>query len=481
MATSTTAGRPALARRALGAVAALALLTGCGTQVVGGGAAGDPPLLRIGSPGATVSAADAATHSGLGGAITLDGTLPTGPERGSVRRFGTDRIPEQRVRELAAALGVDADPVRRAHGWEVEAADGAVLRVRDGDGEWSFSRAGLECPAYLVDIESEQGSATVSCASGGSSTDDPAPAVPVPDDRAALAAAVPVLAVAGLADSARVPARTGGPARTVVADPVVAGLRTSGLRTVVDVDREGVLGGHGRLGTTTEGATYPLVSARAAYDGLAGAPRPLLPELACLESKDGRTVCPEPTPLVVTGATLGLELAYEDGAALLVPAWLFDVRGSDEPLAAVAVEPRFLADSEPGTGATAQPGAGSAPGSGGAADPGAPAQPAPDGPVAPDPGSGTTGVAVASAEVSPDGRTLTLVGWGGVCATYLGLADESSTAVKVQIVGTSTIGPDEACADMAQQVEVRVALDKPLGSRAVSDATTGQKLRVTGR
>jgi hypothetical protein len=467
--TARSTARSTGALRALATAAALLALTACGTQVAGAGSEGDPPLLRIGAADAVVSAADAVPHSGRGGAVTLDGTLPTAPDRAAVRRFGTDRLPEQRVRELAIALGLDDDPVRRAHGWEV-GSGGAVLRVRDGDGEWSYSRAGLSCPAYLVDVESEQGSATVSCATSARDS-GPTPAVPVPDDAAALAAASPVLAVAGLEDRARALKNAGGLTRTVVADPVVDGLRTSGIRTVVDVDRAGVVGAYGRLGESTEGATYPVVSARTAFDRLASGPRALMPELACVESKDGTTVCPEPTPLVVTGAVLGLELASDGGEPVLVPAWLFDVRDADEPLAAVAVEPRFLADPEPGPGASTEPGAGSAPGSGGSVEPP---------PPAPVPPSGL-GAAVESASVSADGRTLTLVGWGGICATYLGLADESSSTVKVQIVGTSTIGPDEACADMAQQVEVRVALGKPLGSRAVSDATTGEKVRVTGR
>lgn len=458
-------------RTLLAATAGLLALTACGTQVAGSGGEGDPPLLRIGAADAVVAAADTASHSGRGGAATLDGTLPSGPDRAAVRRYGTDRIPEQRVRELAAALGLDADPVRRSHGWEVGSggADDPVLRVRDGDGEWSYSRAGTTCPAYLVDVQSPQGSATVSCATSARDS-VPTPAVPVPDDAAALAATSPVLAVAGLGDRARVLPYAGALTRTVVADPVVAGLPTSGIRTVVDVDRSGAVGAYGRLGSTTEGATYPVVSARTAFDRLASLPR-ALPELACVESKDGKTVCPEPAPVVVTGASLGLELASDGGEPVLVPAWLFDVRGSDEPLAAVAVEPRFLADPDPAPGASTEPGAGSAPGSGGSAEPP---------PPAPVPPSGL-GAAVESASVSADGRTLTLVGWGGVCATYLGLADESGSAVKVQIVGTSTIGPDQACADMAQQVEVKVALDRPLGSRAVSDATTGQKVRVTGR
>ncbi len=219
------------------------------------------------------------------------------------------------------------------------------------------------------------------------------------------------------------------------------------------------------------------MSARTAFDRLADSPRPL-PELACVQSKDGRTVCPTPTPLVVTGAVLGLELASDDGAPVLVPAWLFTVRDSDEPLAAIAVEPRFLGDPDPGPGASTDPGSGSEPGSSGGTEP---MPPTTDTPVAPPAQGGASGAAVTAATVSADGRTLTLVGWGGVCATYSAIADESGSAVKVQIVGTSTIGPDEACADMALEVKVDVALERPLGARTVTDATTGEKVRVAGR
>ena len=469
-----TTTRPVHAARSALGLVALLTLTACGTQVATGDGDGPPPL-RIGTASSLVSAADTVTHSGAGGAVTLDGVLPTGPDRAAVQRYADGRMPQERVRDLAGALGLAADPVRRTHGWEVDSG-GSLLRVRDGDGEWSYSRAGLTCPAYLVDVETPYGGSTVSCAVGGREGASPTPALPVPSDAVALAAATPVLAVAGLDDDARLLPYAGGLSRTVVADPVVAGLPTSGIRSVVDVDRTGVTGAYGRLGTTTAGPTYPIVSARTAYDALVTAPRPL-PELACVESKDGSTLCPKPTPLVVTGAVLGLELASDDGAPVLVPAWLFSVRGATEPLTAVAVEPRYLADPEPGT----QPGGGSVPGSTGGSGGTEPSVPAADPPVDPPEEPSAVGAAVTSATVSADGRTVTLVGWGGVCATYSAIADEGRLVVKVQIVGTSTIGPDQACIDMAQETRVRVTLAAPLGSRVLRDATTDEIVPVTGR
>ena len=74
---------------------------------------------------------------------------------------------------------------------------------------------------------------------------------------------------------------------------------------------------------------------------------------------------------------------------------------------------------------------------------------------------------------------MALTGWGGVCAEYTAVVDESSTTVKVQIIGRSTAGPDEACIEIAQELKVLVELDAPLGSRTVVDATTGLPVPVT--
>lgn len=56
-----------------------------------------------------------------------------------------------------------------------------------------------------------------------------------------------------------------------------------------------------------------------------------------------------PTPdQVVTGATLGLTQAYTtDRGILLVPAWLFQVRGESTPVAVGAVQQAFLGQPKP--------------------------------------------------------------------------------------------------------------------------------------
>ncbi len=73
--------------------------------------------------------------------------------------------------------------------------------------------------------------------------------------------------------------------------------------------------------------------------------------------------------------------------------------------------------------------------------------------------------------VSADGRTLTLRGWGGTCATYAGTAREDSRHVYAQITSTPQ-GAGEACNAMAVQIEVDVELDSPLGNRTVVDETS---------
>ena len=55
------------------------------------------------------------------------------------------------------------------------------------------------------------------------------------------------------------------------------------------------------------------------------------------------------------------------------------------------------------------------------------------------------------------------------------------TEVRVSIIPTPTIGPDQACIELAKEIEVEVALGSPLGDRAVVDAATGTQLKVTPR
>ncbi len=498
--TSTSTAR--LAATA-GALASVLVLAACGSQVAGSGASGSLPLLRIGtsSYGATDAVARA---SGSGGAGTtedpypLTGTLPSGPSSATVFRFAAGATSRDDVAALAAALGVTATPVRHQHGWAVTATTGEV-RVHDGGTAWSYSRGQTDCPTYAVDIDIDNADGTISssgCATvmppgdstvGGTAssstttTTTTRPATTAaPGDAAALAAATPVLTAAGLDPAqARVLAGADGyPVRTVVLDPTIDGLRTSGARTTVDVDRAGVLGAMGVLATPKAGDTYPIVSAANALDLLRAMPRPEI-AMACVQGK----ACPGVGPQPVTGAVLGLSMAYDAGAPVLVPAWLFTVTGSDEPVAVVAVEQKYLADptqgpnpvgsgpdatSAPDPGTSDGGGSGSSPGSSGGVDPATPV-PVTDPPV--------SGLSVQSVTLGKDGSTLVLGSVGGVCDDYAGKVEETSTTIAVSIVATPKT-PGGVCPAMAKEFTVTVALSSPWDDRTIVDAASGTTLKL---
>ena len=481
MSQTSTARRRDLVALAAGALATVLTLTACGSEVAGSGS-GDLPLLRIGTgayAGDARGAAAGATGPGADN-YPLSGALPTGPATSTVARFGTAQVPASDVSSLATALGLDGTPVRHAHGWELTTRDG-VLQVRDGGTAWSFARGSGQCPAYSVDVDQAGGVNGVGCAvtSGPGST--PAPATPVPSDAATRAAADPVLAAVGLDTSLAtvLPAVSGYGVRTLALDPVVDGRPTAGARTIVDVDHLGVLGAMGVLATPTVGDAYPIITAAAALDLLRSMPQPEI-AIACAIGQK----CPGVGPKVVTGARLGLTMAYDGSSPVLVPAWLFSIKGSDDPTPVIAVDPRYLADPESlgsGGGSAVPPvpgssggGSGSSPGSSGAPDSPVPVPPGDSSGVVP----GTPSlIPVENVALGKDGRTLVLGATGGVCDTYLGRAVESSTSITVSIVAGPP-QPDRVCAAVAREFTVTVVLAAPWGDRTVVDAVTGRTLPV---
>jgi hypothetical protein len=139
-----------------------------------------------------------------------------------------------------------------------------------------------------------------------------------------------------------------------VVDPVVDGLPTAGLSTRVAVAADGtVTDASGWLVGTVRGDTYPLRTARQVYDDLPPLPRPAI---ACPVGPSGEDGCPEPQPVQVTGARRGLAVYPQvEGRPVLVPAWLFAVKGWTEPLVGIAVDARYL---DTGGGPTTRPTAG---------------------------------------------------------------------------------------------------------------------------
>jgi hypothetical protein len=234
----------------------------------------------------------------------------------------------------------------------------------------------------------------------------------------------------------------------------------------------------GVLATPKAGDTYPIVTAAAALDLLRAMPRPEI-AIACVQGR----ACPGIGPQPVSGAVLGLSMAYDAGAPVLVPAWLFTVTGSDEPVAVVAVEQKYLADptqgpnpvgsgpdatSAPDPGTSDGGGSGSSPGSSGGGDPATPV-PVTDSPV--------SGLSVQSVTLGKDGSTLVLGSVGGVCDDYAGKAEETSTTITVSI-GATPKTPGGVCPAMAKEFTVAVALSSPWDDRTIVDSASGATLKL---
>jgi hypothetical protein len=168
------------------------------------------------------------------------------------------------------------------------------------------------------------------------------PTGPTPDEAAVRAAAAPVLAALGLGN-AEIRVETFPSIAIVTAAPVVAGLPTAGFDVRLQYNAKIELtGGSGWLAAPAAGAEYPLVSAQRALDAL---PKPGVVPQVCTDRMPPSCAAP---PRVVTGARLGLALRHDQQAGpLLVPAWLYTLKGSDLPLVVVAVDPKYLGTATP--------------------------------------------------------------------------------------------------------------------------------------
>jgi hypothetical protein len=365
------------------------------SAVRGGNGPTAPPVLHLtsvagGSLGLPVQPAAGASDKGgaagsspSGSGWQLEGTLPNGPSSGRVHLLPAGPTTRAFVSALARALGMSGAPQHLSGGWYL--VSGATeLSVSELAGRhWSYSNHG--CIAGPV-LDPQTGTACAvatpappippapgaSGAPGGTGFSPPPKASspvpvaqpqPVPEN-VARSLARPVLEAVGVnPDTARVD--TAGGQSNVVFTPEVAGSTVLGLETRVSVDEHGqIVDASGWLATPTASATYPLISARQAYDQLRQQPQPLMElGMAPCRSVSGTAGC-APTPdRVVTGATLGLTQAYSTNhGILLVPAWLFQVRGEPTPTAVVAVEAAFLGEpNQPSPGG--KPTTGSQPGS----------------------------------------------------------------------------------------------------------------------
>jgi hypothetical protein len=519
-------GRIRRPRLTVAVVALAVLLAGGGgaywAEATGGGSAGGPPPLRLDGPNAVAAVSGTGGTGTDGAAYQLTGTLPKGPDAAAVYAPAGGPT-ETQAQQLAELLGVTG-PVRSDPGswWFGPSGDGtgpAVLVSRTAPGTWTYSRYGSPAATAHPDAAvtgSDPGSSSTSAADTGSGT------APVSAQQA-QAAAAPVLDGLGLSGARIDATQTVGAARVVTADPVVGGLPTHGWSTTVQVGADGKLAmAAGRLAALGKGDTYPVVSAATALDGLRAAtggsdngasscvvpvpkPEPSLPEPSLPEPSlapdpqepqgSSEPSAPQATPTVpgqdkalpsalpcvpgsglpteVRGAVFGLSMQFVAGEQTLVPSWLFDTAPGGVRQTAVvaqpAVDPAYIqtgGGSGPGTVAPGGP----APASPAApVDPGGPMQPA-----SPVPSSGPNAPALMKISgYQANGSTLSLVFSGGVCDTYQATADETGGQVRVRVTATPT-DPGGVCVMLAKQFTLKVALDSPLGTRAVVDASDGQ-------
>ncbi|HEX4654721.1 MAG TPA: hypothetical protein VH274_03145 [Mycobacteriales bacterium] len=270
---------------------------------------------------------------------TLTGTLPPGtPDDQPLWRLRSATADDAQA--VADALQLAGTPTRLDGGWVLRDTDNRLL-LRD-DGSWSY---GMDCSpdTPVSDEDINMGCAT---ASGVAIASPGAEPVPVPSPPAgpteaqARSVAGHVFERLGMTDPTVVVYR-GDPMSTVQASPSVGGMTSSSWFTTVQVDGVGdVVSADGWLTSPDRGADYPVISARAAFDLLQSQPRPAL--MLCAQRPDGKPGCADIPPTEVTGATLGVMLDQDNGHPVLVPAWLFSIKGQDDPVAQIAIDPSYL-------------------------------------------------------------------------------------------------------------------------------------------
>jgi len=495
------------------ALAVLGVVAGV-SQLSRDGRSAGPPVLRLaGAEGSFTAAAD-----GARGSYRLVGTLPNGPSEAHVRDLPATAAPVAPVRALAAALGQVAEPVRVNGVWK--AGD---LRVTDEPGNpWTWGQTcGPDTPvssdggvatdlaasicAYGTATSGSTGSGGAVSGSTGSGTASPGPAspgtvsprppslgtvsacptapsgaepvacddvpgiplpVPLPPEKVlvtesqALGATAKIRNALGLGEA---PTRVEG--LSVVVEPLAGGLPTSGMSTVLQLSSQAKLvGATGWLSTGREGNLYPLRTARKAFDDM---------PVFALGAPCDAAGCPEEP--AITGARLGLSrVALDEGAAALVPAWMFTVKGSPVPLVALAVADRFVGGPDP---AKTIPGT----------EPGTP-EPDPGGSVAPPPPA--TGKPAATdrapfafdaAYGDADPKVLVVrYGDSGSCPSQAVRHDVVEQPDRVVVTLTRTPMPaDQPCTSDYQAKLVRVALTAPLGGREVVDGSRKEPVPIS--
>lgn len=349
----------------LGTVVAVVGVVAAVTLLNPGGRTHSPRVLQLASGSAAPKSA--ASDSRAGGAYKVTGRLPSGtPADAAAWTF--DAAGSARVAELATALHTTKAAVQISDGssrqWTYSACAGETSVSSDGASTCAVASPG-------VAVGPGTGSGTSSSSGSGPAVADAPVRSPMPIDGIGrgkplaspppavpkdvmVKAATPVFAALGL-DVSQATVDTSPYGGSAVLNPLLSGLDTVGFTTSVSMDASGkVRYASGFLGDPTMGDSYPVISAQQAFDEL---PAFAHLDLCRLPAAGEPAGCGAPPALEITGAHLGLlmqPLAGNDEA--LVPAWLFEVQGSDYPISQVAVAKKYLAtDPVPTPNASDQP------------------------------------------------------------------------------------------------------------------------------
>ncbi|MGW3297756.1 hypothetical protein ACWC9S_27700 [Streptomyces xiamenensis] len=436
--------------------------------------------------------------------LVATGPLPEGPGSAAVYGFA-EGIGEERVAELAAALGVEGEPrLSEGHWWHVAGPDAnaAYLSATEETGEW-FYAADSGVGAYTTVGPGDPDDPHSPVSSEAVPAD---PLGPAPSTEEALAAAAPLLDLLGLEDAPVEELEYHDGNRTLLFPRMVDGLRAHGLETEIAVSPQGtIVRASGSVGEPVVEREREMLGAQETLDarnateagpvarvepGFVDCPT-LLPHVMPHADGDpeggsaGATVAecepvplPEPVelpePVVeqleVTGAEQVLMLWWENDftPATLVPGWSYTFStgdGTENTLQYPAVEYDGVPDgSYPDSGSSSGSAEPAHPGDGGATG-------GSDGGEEP----GYTGTSVESYD--PQDTALELTYWTGVCAEYRLVAEESADAVRV-LVEEVPGEPYEACILVAEEQTGELTLDSPIGDRTLVDEW-GQEIPVS--
>jgi hypothetical protein len=429
----------------------------------GSGESDPPPLALYGYPDGTAQGIAPGEPAPDGTLYKAEGKLPEGPDSAAVHR-ASGEVTAEEVARLAQALEVPGKPRLEGGAWRVgavENASGSALTVnQEAPGTWSFSRqvpGGHTCvepggPARLPESPEQRCPAP----NGGDIQDTQGRAVI--SEKAAKAAAAPVLKAVGQDEAKLDASQVLGAVRTVNADPVIDGLPTHGWTTGVQVGSDGrIVGGSGRLKEPKKGPEYPLISAKETLKELNS---PIVIGCATpvpLEGEQKENPCAPssgaPRTVTVKEAVFGLSAQFVDGQQALVPSWLFEVKPQEDAadtytVTHPAVEPEFLKPSAPG--------------------PRAPE------PKETDQGAATKPTTLPIDSYSVEGKTLKVTFTGGVCHDFsVKTEKQQDDAVTVRVTSTPR-DPAGVCIALAKEFTKSVQLDEPLGDRKVLDASSSK-------